>query len=133
MVRMRCPRWYVKVVECSFCKYVAKTEYKSTWMQLPDKSEEASKKCHNKLIHHERNHHTCYFCNWQPPKKKGWSSALYYHQVACKKNPHNEQAKRELKRNKEALRYLAVKAEFPEDILKLIDGELHPQAATGSM
>ena len=144
MVRMRCPRWYMETVECPFCKYVAKHEYQSTWMQLPDKSEEAWNICNRKLKHHFDNHHTCWWCGMQPRMIKGWHKALTEHQDNCQKNPIKIQAKQEKqekrrqekqekRRNTEAFRFLAVKAELPEDILKLIDGELHPHAAAGSM
>ena len=113
MVRWKC---YWACLACDYCKFEAKTEYECRWVDRHHAGEDAHVISGKKMQDHVYKHHTCSWCGKYKPRAgtARWMTSLHQHMMACPKHPWVI----ERKRNVESLKFLAIRAELPDDILR---------------
>ena len=117
MVRWKC---YWACLACDYCKFEAKTEYECRWVDRHHAGEDAHVISGKKMQHHVYKHHTCRWCGKYklPAGIARWKTSLQQHMMACPKNPEVIKERHKLSRNLESLKFLAIRAELPDDILR---------------
>lgn len=107
---------------CNYCKYEARTRYECRWVDRHHAGEDAHVISGRKMQAHVCAHHTCGWCSkYKPPSKPWWKTSLQQHMMACPKNPEVIKVRFiKERRNLESLKFLAIRAELPDDILRTL-------------